>query len=240
MTLYDHRAFQEYRAKVAELSELRAAIGATISQVAPAEAQRALSELTLRTKEIENLRSSLGRDGVFLATYGVEVLNDHTVSFVLPRGHSQFEILQAAQELINERDNRALIQPHVFHQLRMVPELRVAAASSELFCIDGHVEGGDAKNRAGQERVVAEKGMTLPAPADLIVAFALYWVATGQPLFGWFRDQTGAATNFSYEVRAKFKSLQFRLIGLGVYGMDDDDDSSEMAVAGRVSNARRS
>jgi hypothetical protein len=200
---YDSKSLQQYREKVAKLSELRKAVGDQLGKLAPSEAERVFDELTLRTREMESLGGSLGKDGVLLAKYGVEVINSHTVSFVLPKGCSRIEILHEVQELIRDRDGRNLVNPEWLAVWGESPRFASRIASSELFRIDGHVEGGDGRTREEQESLVTAKGFTLPSLEDLAVAFALNWVATGEPLIS-----RGSPHNDCY-IRASFGALVF-------------------------------
>jgi len=85
--------------------------------------------------------------------------------------------------------------------------------------------------RGPQEKFVAGKDLALPSVEDLAVAFALHWVATGEPLFGWY-DQSN---DWSYIVRGAGGSLIFDPRGLSAHGVCDDSVDPGVAVSARVS-----
>ena len=56
-----------------------------------------------------------------------------------------------------------------------------------------------------------------------------HWVATEEPLFGWFKNN-----NFTFVVRAVGGALGFDSNGLSVLFIDDDNSFGIVAVASRV------
>jgi len=190
-----------------------------------------LSEASLKTQAYQELREKLGPIGIFLAKYGVEVINEHTILFVLPKGCSRNDILNEAQRLVRGRDQRDLIYPKRLEKWQQDERFTKPAESSERICIDGHVKGGDAQDRTTQENFVAAKKLFLPSIEDLAVAFALHWVATGEPLFGWYNQSNGG----SYWVRGAGGSLDFDRNGLGASGVGDGNGHPIVAVSARVS-----
>jgi hypothetical protein len=191
---YTPKALQEYRAKVAETAKLREEVQklAEASQISGnlGPARSLFEELTLKSKELGDLREALGLKGVFLARYGYERINDHTAQFVLPKGCTRLEILQEARELVTDRP---LITPTTLAEWSKLDEFSSSVASSECICIDGHVEGGDGSVTETDE-FIGRKGIELPRSEDLAVAFALHWVATGEPLLGW-KDSSKSCSN---------------------------------------------
>ena len=87
---YDPKKLQEYRAKAAELSDLWKGVKARMEQAAESgtlqDARKAFEELTAKTKEFEEFRKKYTSAEIFIAKYNVEVLDGHTVSFVIPKG----------------------------------------------------------------------------------------------------------------------------------------------------------
>jgi hypothetical protein len=167
----------------------------------------------------------------FLSRYKVRVINDHTVSFVIPEGVSRIDILNEAQRLVQERDERDLIYPDQLEKWKQDEHFTNSVITSEEICIDGHVKGGGAKDRAAQEKFVADKGLVLANVEDLAVAFALHWVATGQPLFGWLNQSMG----WCYVVRGVGGSLNFRRDGLSADNESGYEAYGNIAVSARVS-----
>jgi hypothetical protein len=223
-----------FRQAAAELAEFRKNAEISLEEAATKgdlkAAQGILAEASLKTKAYQELRDKLGPTGIFLAKYGVEVINDHTILFVLPKGCSRIDILNEAQGLVGGRDQRDLIYPDHLEKWQRDERFTKPAAKSERICIDGHVKGGDAKDRATQEKFVSDKGLSLPSIEDLAVAFALHWVATGEPLFGWYSQNS-----YSYWVRGAGGSLGFCPGGLDAVSVDDGDGPRNVAVAARVS-----
>jgi hypothetical protein len=150
---------------------------------------------------------------------------------VLPKGCSRIDILKEAQGLVRGIGNGPLINPNDLKKWQQDERFTNTAAKSERICIDGHVKGGEAQDRTTQENFVADKKLSLPSIEDLAVAFALYWVATGEPLFGWYNQSDG----WSYWVRGAGGSLNFFHDGLHADGVNDGDDNPDVAVAARVS-----
>ena len=65
---------------------------------------------------------------------------------------------------------------------------------------------------------------------DLAVAFAINWIATGGPLFGWYDK----SIPWSYVVRAAGGELDFRSDGLVVNGIHAFDSDDNVAVSSRA------
>ncbi len=105
-----------------------------------------------------------------------------------------------------------------------------SSSTPERIRINGHVEGGDAQDRATQETLVVESlGLTLPTLEDLAAAFVANYVATGEPLFGWFGNN-----NYTYVVRAAGGALLFDSYGLYASDIYGDGSDSGVAVAALV------
>ena len=227
----DLRSLREAAVELAKSREDAKAALATAAETGDLTAAKdILDQASLKTKAYEELRDRLGPVGMFLAKYGVEVINEHTICFVLPEGCSRIDILNDAQELVRVRDDRDLTHPRQLELWQRDGCFTQPAATSERICIDGHVKGGDAMIRATQEEFVAGKGLALPSIEDLAVAFALHWVATGEPLFGWYIQN-----RHSYWVRGAGGSLGFDHDGLNAYGVYDGHDNLIVAVSARVS-----
>jgi hypothetical protein len=230
MTHYDSEALQHYRAKAAETAKLRDDVekltqdSRVTGDLDPA--LNVLQQLTLKTKELEDLRQTLGPEGLFLAKYGYEKINDHIASFVLPKGCSRIEILHEALGLVQDV---SLIDSWCLEKWGQAPEFTHSAASSERICIDGHVEGGTGQTRAQQIYLLRGRGLALPALGDVVVAFALHWVATGEPLFG--RDRQSGRI---YCIRTADTWIDWVDTGLaGGFG-DTGDSYPNVGVSARI------
>lgn len=174
---------REYREKAAQLAEMREEIGEKGGSVPLEDLQRSFNELTLRTKEFNDLRNALGPYGIFLIKYGVEVVNSHTVSFVVPKGVSRMDILEEALQ-VSGCDQ--FIQRFRMQGWKGYSEFNSRAEHSEFVCIDGCVQGLAGESLERQKQLLVEKGFDPVTMEDLIVACATFYIATGEPVFGWF------------------------------------------------------
>jgi hypothetical protein len=231
---HDPKNVHEYREKAATLHDLSKGVEERIGKAAESgvidAAREALGELKLKTKEFEDFRETLTPAEIFVARYNVEVVNDHTVSFVIPKGVSRIEILQEAQKLVTDRD---LILPNQLAKWTADPKFTTEATTSERICIDGHVPHSSGKTRAQQEALVGKEN--LPTLDDLAVAFGVNWIATGEPLFGWHDESLG----WSYVVRAAGGALGFDSIGLVVDVIDGDCGNVYVAVSSRAPGIKK-
>ena len=229
----DPKKLHEYRERAASLYDLSKGVEERIEQAAEsgaiASAREALQELTLRTKEFEDFRKSLTPVEFFLAKYNVEVINDHTVSFVVPRGVAPIEILREAQGLVTDRD---LIWTTQLERWKKDPKFTTEGTKSERICIDGHVPNSINKDRTEQEEMVGKEN--LPSLDHLAVAFAVNWIATREPLFGWYNKNES-----SHVVRAAGGALDFYSYGLDVNDIFDVSSDDFVAVSSRAPRLRQ-
>ncbi len=187
-------------------------------------AKDAVAELELKTAEYEKFRATLSPEVLFLAKYNVKAHGSHEVSFVLPRGVSRIEMLQEAQALVGDRD---LIHPDHLTRWQQDPKFTAVAATTQRIHIDGHVEGGDAKSQEDQEAFLRAQELQMPSLEDLAAAFVAHYIATGEPLFGWYDKSRG----WSFVVRADGGPLYFGSDGFGGYALDSDNRDVRVAVA---------
>lgn len=224
---HNSEQLRAYREVAAELRELSLGVKEHIDQAGQTgelqQAKATLSELQLRTEEFRTLREALGSTCIFLAKYNVVVLNEHTVSFVLPRGVSRIEVLQEARGVVQDQE---LIYPNQLHRWMEDPKFTKKVERSEPICICGHVKGSADKDRAEQESIVGKENV--PLLEDLAVAFAINWIATGEPLFGWYNK----SNEWCHEVRAVGGALDFSLYhGLGLSVIRDSNHRVDVVVA---------
>ena len=153
------------------------------------------------------------------------------MSFVVPRGVAPIEILREAQGLVADRD---LIWPTQLERWEKDPKFTTEATKSERISIDGHVPNSINKDRTEQEKMFGKEN--LPSLEHLAVAFAVNWIATGEPLFGWYNK----SRSWSYVVRAAGGALDVDSDGLNVYDVVDGDDSSDdVAVSSRAPGIKK-
>jgi len=231
---YDRERGQAYRALAPEMAEYKKEVEGRLKECQQSGdlqgARDLLEEVSLRTKPFIDLQRELGPKGILLAKYGVEVINDHTVMFVIPKGVSRIEILEEVQGLIEHTDGGPFIDPTYLEQIKKIDRYSSKQSTSKRLCIDGHVPGGDGKTRKQQEAFLG-KEFTMANFEDLAVAFCLHWLATGEPLFGWYRKQN----DYSYWIRAVGVALFFDVNGLLAYSIDGDDDWDDIGVSACVS-----
>jgi hypothetical protein len=230
-SLYDKDKVTRYREAATELHKLRVETGQQIESAIEsgdkAAARSALEELKARGAEFHKLRETLTARDLFVAKYNIQVHGPHEVSFVLPKGVSRFEMLREGQELVSERK---LVYPAQLKEWQTEEAFTASSHTPERIRINARVQGGDAQDRATQETLVVESlGHTLPTLEDLAAAFVANYVATGEPLFGWWEN-----TNFTYVVRAAGGALVFFSYGLGANGIGDVYSFSDVAVAALV------
>jgi hypothetical protein len=229
-SLFNQAAVARYREAATELHNLRVEVGQRIESAIVEgnnqAARSALEELKASGEAFQELRSTLTARDLFVAKYNIQVHGPHEVSFVLPKGVSRFEMLREAQGLV---DDRKLVWPDQLKEWQDDSAFQKSSDTPERIRIDGHVEGGDAKDRTTQEALVGDMGRTLPSLEDLAAAFVAHYVATGEPLFGWFDN-----SSYTFVVRAAGGALNFGSDGLNVYGIDDGRSSSYVAVAALV------
>ena len=231
---HDPQKLHEYRERAAALYDLSKGVEARIEQAAEsgaiASAREALGELTLKTREFEDFRKTLTPVEIFLAKYGVVVIDEHTVSFVVPRGVAPIEILREAQGLVTDGN---LIWPTELESWAKDPKFTTEATNSERICIDGHVPNSTSKDRTEQEALVGKEN--LPSLEHLALAFAVNWIATGEPLFG----RLNKSNEWSYVVRAAGGALHFFSDGLNVDDIDDAFSNDDVAVSSRAPGIKK-
>jgi hypothetical protein len=231
---YDQAKVTAYRDSAMELHALRQRVkrefDSAVTDGNKQAARSALDQLKASRETFKELRSTLSPTDLFIAKYNIQVHGPHEVSFVLPKGVSRYEMLCEAQGLVAERDNCNLVWPDRLKEWERDKTFKATTTTPERIQIDGHVEGGDGMNRANQETFLKSKGLPQANLEDLAAAFVGYWVATGEPLFGWY-DKPG---QWSFVVRAAGGVLSFGSDGLHVYGIDGADSNSFVAVSSRV------
>jgi hypothetical protein len=225
---YDQGKVNKYREAATELHELSTRVEQRIESAFESGIDQAvhdaLAELKASGAEFQKLRSTLTQTELFIAKYNIQVHGAHKVSFVLPKGVSRNEMLCEAQEVVTER---ALVWPFQLKEWSSDPRFRASTAAPERIQIDGHVKGGDGKTRAQQEAFLRRKKLPLANLEDLAAAFVAHCIATGEPLFGWYRKSDGR----SFVVRAAGGVLGFNSDGLCVYDIVVSDGCSERNVA---------
>jgi hypothetical protein len=231
---FDKTKVAEYREAATKLHESLSAadkrMDAAIENGDKAAAQAALDEATASGEAFKALRSTLSRTDLFVAKYNIQVHGPHEVSFVLPRGLSRYEMLCEAQELVAKRDQRDLVYPNRLKEWGNDARFTASCESPERIQINGHVKGGDAMTRKDQEKFLQRKGLEQAQLEDLAAACVAHYVATEEPLLGWYEKDS----SWGFTVRAVGGALFFNIYGLGVLGGDDGSSGSGVAVASRV------
>jgi hypothetical protein len=231
---YDQEGVNQYREAALKHREvLRTAeqrMDAAIENGDKAEAEKALAEATASGESFRELRSKLKPTDLFVAKYNIQVHGPHEVSFVLPRGVSRYDMILEAHALVAERDKRDLVYRGDLKEWGNDARFTASCESPERIQIDGHVKGGDGKTREQQEKFLTTKGLEQAQLEDLAAAFVAHYVATGEPLFGWYKKDS----SWCFVVRAVGGALNFVSDGLLVHGLGVDFSLSNVAVASRV------
>jgi hypothetical protein len=232
---YDRKQLQDLKVAAKELHELSLGVGRAIDSAAETgELQRAkdaFAELEVKTAEYEKFRATLSPEVLFIAKYNVEVHGPHEVSFVLPKGVSRIEMLQEAHSLVGDRD---LISPDRLTKWQQDPTFTAVATTTQRIHIDGHVEGGDAKSRVEQEAFLRAQGLQMASREDLAVAFVAHYMATREPLFGFYKNN-----DYTYWVRAAGGALRFNSYGLRDYDIHADNRDALVAVAAALPGIKK-
>jgi len=232
--LYDQGRVTRYREAAINhhkvLSTAEREMDGAIADGNKAAAERALADATASGEAFKALRSTLTPTDLFVAKYNIQVHGPHEVSFVLPRGLSRHDMILEAQALVAERDGRDLVYPDNLNRWGGDARFTASCESPERIRIDGHVKGGDEKTRKQQEKFLITKGLEQAQLEDLAAAFVAHWVATREPLFGWYEKDD----SWSFAVRAVGGALYFFSYGLSVNAVGDGYSYSNVAVASRV------
>ena len=248
---YSPERSKALRDRCTSLAELQSASEQAITEAMREgdldKAKNVLEQASLAVREYEDFRKYFTPKEILLAKYGVEVINDHTVLFVIPKGVSRIEILEEVQGLIRHPNGGPFIYPDDLAEWKQEDRFSSKQSTSKRLCIDGHVPGGDAKTRDEQEAFLARQNTSIlkmifgnqdsreqfqmANDEDLAVAFWLHWVATGEPLFGW-RDRQ---ESYSYVIRAVGGALNFGVRGLRASSFRDGYDLGDVGVSACVS-----
>lgn len=235
---YDSESLREYRRKGAQVAEVRKELGEKLGRVQIDQVQREFDQLTVLSKELEDLRAKLEPKDLFMARYNVTVLGRNTVSFVLPKGVSRYEVLQEAERIVS------LTLPKQFKDCALWgedPAFITPVERSEKFCIAGHVEGAEGKTRAQQEEYLAARGLNMANLEDVVVAFAVFYLATGEPHLSrytfdgqyWVR---AAQQQGRYQQPGRYFEYLYCIMGgtVAPYGTTDSYCKSDITAAARL------
>jgi hypothetical protein len=209
---------EQYRSEAAKLSELRGQTDRVVTDAIREgrlhTAHEALEVLHHHTGLFNDLRQRYTPREIFMFAYGVEVINDYTVSFVLPKGTSRISMLREAQIIFKaDTDEDLVYQDQLFSWSRSKRYTETIQRSQRL-CIEGFAPGSDGLNLKQQTSLLAERNLVMPESHDLALAFAAFYVATDKPLFRWFEDDGPKSAWTTYFIRAQGPSLYFDNEGL--------------------------
>ena len=128
------------RDRVADLAKLQSASEQALTEAMREgdldKAKSVLEQASLAVREIEDFRKAFTPKEILLAKYGVEVINDHTVMFVVPKGVSRMEILEEVQGLIKHPNGGDFIyKPHL-ERWRKDQAFSLPQGESKRLCID--------------------------------------------------------------------------------------------------------
>jgi hypothetical protein len=172
--------FADYRTAAAELADLRVSIEQQLNRCHTTGEIPSLGDLEAKTAEFRKLREEIGPAGIVLATYGVNVIDDHTISYIIPRGQCFLEILRAADAAFHFPN---LTKYNV--NFTLWPEFTSVQAESKRITIDARVAETCGLSRDQQQELLWERGLTVAPLEEVLPAMALFYMATGESLSGW-------------------------------------------------------
>ena len=180
-------SIEEYRSEAKRvdgvLEKASAAFARAKEENNLSEARQWCDTLSTSAAELRGLRARLSPRDLFIVQYNIEVINNHAISLVIPRGVSRKEVVHEAQEFVKEHHDMAAIEPISLEHWMIQKEFQQAGSTPLKIAIDGRVKGslGDA---AHQERLFRKKGLELPSLPDFVVAHAAFYAATGYDMIG--------------------------------------------------------
>jgi hypothetical protein len=134
-------------------------------------------------------------------------------------------MLKEAQAIVQDCD---LVFPEHLNEWASDSAFKAESLTSVRIRINGNVEGGRQKTRSEQEALLEKRGLAMASVEDLAVAFAAHYIATKEPLFGWFDAATSAVRATEQHV------LRFDDEGLYMSVVVNADRNRHMAVAARL------
>jgi hypothetical protein len=108
-------SIEEYRSEAKRvdgvLEKASAAFGRAKEENNLSEARQWCDTLSTSADELRGLRARLSPRDLFIVQYNIEVINNHAISLVIPRGVSRKEVVHEAQEFLREHHGMAAIEP---------------------------------------------------------------------------------------------------------------------------------
>lgn len=175
-------------------------------------ALRALQGLPT-SAESQGFNSTEVRDSV-LAKYSISVLSDSQVRLVIPAGVTRAQFLWEVQAVAKQLHGCDPISNEEFKRWMQDSRFIQQQSQETVVCVDGSVSGSGMKTRAEQDKFLAAKGLVMAELADLVVAHAAFYLATGKDIFKgntvrardgvvWFIKDVGVC-EFDYASQAEF------------------------------------
>lgn len=174
-----------YRAKAQEVSDARSEVDKAAA-VAKATGdmssfQDSFEQLTFKTRELQELRDKIGPVGVFLAQYGVEVLDKHTVGYVIPRNATHLEMIRAGVEALQ---GSITISEPTLASWEKSERFTTPASGPKHIHVQARVRDCDGKSEQRQQHILKEMGVELAGLENLAAAFVAFYAARSASIFG--------------------------------------------------------
>jgi len=222
-----HTTLEEYRHAVEKLSAARELAQSTHEEAQSrgdtATAERNLSELSTALAAFKKVREGLSSMDLLRVETNAEILGEHHISFVMPRGVSIIELLQRAQEVYQETSSDPLVMPTILEIWAKNPSFQETFDSPQKREVIGCVPGLPGFTKEQQNHLLAQQGLRFATPAEASLGFALYFILTK----GSFFDSRAARTSGE-------------TIGLANVGLlpvyDTNKDSQHYGAAGVKTN----
>jgi hypothetical protein len=143
--------------------------------------QHSFQQLTCKTKELQDIRERIGPIGVFLAQYGVEVLDKHTVGYVMPRNATHLEMIRAGLEALQ---GSITISEPTLASWEKSERFTTPASEPQYIHVQARVRDCDGKSEQRQQHILKEMGVELVGLENLAAAFVAFYAARSASIFG--------------------------------------------------------
>lgn len=220
--LSDTQAVAQYRREALQVHTLRNEIDTRLAHDDLRGAQDIFGQLTLKTKEFEALRSRLTPAELFIVQYAVEVPAELTVSLVLPGSTPAVRLLNDAQRLVSDQE---LFWSAHLSRWQMEAKFTNITPESRRISVRGLGADGLVGDHLRRTQVLEETKLQEPKLDEIMVAFAAYYIATGEPIFGW------ADARRSYAVHACDSPFYWQFDREGVGQLDGHDASLQGTIS---------
>ena len=197
-TRSQHTTLDEYQRAVEKLSAARELAQSTHEDAqsrgdAAATAQN-LADLSTALADFKKVREGLSPVDLLRVESNAEIVGDHHIAFVLPRGVSKLELLERAQEVYQETSSDHLIQPDTLVIWAKNPAFQETYDTPQRIEVIGCVPDSPGLSKEPQEALLAQQGCRFANPAEASLGFALYLIFTKESFFDGRAARTSGET----------------------------------------------